>query len=426
MRLFPLAFRSLGHVWSGPAAELFQDGVRALDGRFGEMADAHREAERALRTYADALERAQQTARRAEEDAARAIEDKRTAVCSRDDAEHDKTRARVGIVAAEVDRQTALVTQTATTVLVPGLAPLTDGAADEARARRDRWEALESDARSRERAAEKAIDSAEQRLDDARSLAEQARKDRLDAAKDLVKVLQDNAPRAAGKSVWTVGPLAATKSTLNGLNTAGEQLGRTPKPDPRFPDAGKDTTGRTPDATGPGKITTPEKATAPEAPNGAGKWLKRVGPIGDAIGGATAGSEQEAKDRDRFDISEGEKDARARGTAVANTLFGGLSSAATGAAAGAVVGSVVPGPGTAIGAVAGGILSFGFSGVVDHFDGPLEKRVNAAGAATGGAIYNAVDGVAERVNDAASNFGREAADTTGAVFDEIGKRWPWK
>lgn len=88
--------------------------------------------------------------------------------------------------------------------------------------------------------------------------------------------------------------------------------------------------------------------------------LNRVaGPAGAVLGYGTAGLDQYMADRNRADLSAGEKAARAAGSSAivgTTSLAGGIAGAKVGAMAGAAIGSFFPGPGTAIGGVVGGVV----------------------------------------------------------------------
>lgn len=175
-------------VWRGSAASAFHLLLADVGPDVIRLASAHREAQVALLHYADALERAQDTARGAESDAARATTDR---------DQQTSARRRAAAEAAQQDRQTwecrRQITQSQATRLLWAADPVYQAELlryeTQTRGIQHRAESLAAEARGRENSARSAELAAAARIDAARRLGNQAQEVRDSSARHTVERL---------------------------------------------------------------------------------------------------------------------------------------------------------------------------------------------------------------------------------------------
>jgi uncharacterized protein YukE len=408
MRVFTglhAADRSLGpQVWRGPAATSFQGELQQVTPLVVELAGAFRSARCALRRYAEVLEDAQCTARQAEAQAAEAIRSRDAAVRERNRAEQEKaTHVATRVVTAGRLAEVRAI-RAGLGVLDPAYLQVLDRYEDQMRSQHNRAAAGEANARARERAAEHEICEGEEALRQARERAERARQERERAARDLVDELGNNEPLAASWTLPSFGVLAEKAvDTVGGLADEVRKFGTS-------------------------KYHVNREERLRWKPGWG--WLRRdlhldaktvrlVSRVLRVIGFGIEGWKQYKSDANRVDISAGERAARIVGAGVVNGAYQAgktrLITLAFTAAGTALI--PIPGVGTAVGFLVG----IGVSWAVDQIDDPLEELVTRAGAEAFGRAQRAYEQFRTLLGNEASDFAREARNTTGELWKGITK-----
>jgi uncharacterized protein YukE len=404
------ADRSLGpQVWRGPAATSFQGELQQVTPLVVELAGAFRSARCALRRYAEVLEDAQCTARQAEAQAAEAIRSRDAAVRERNRAEQEKATHVANKVATAGRLADVRVIRAGLGVLDPAYLQVLDRYEDQMRAQHNRAAAGEADARGRERAAEHEIREGEEALQRARERAERARQEREDAARVLVAELQNNKPVGAASRLPSFGDRA--HRVVDAITDVADVLEHGIS---KYHINGKEHSRWKPGWGGFRRILHIDARTVSKL----GKLGKLLGPLGIGIEVADAARYQYRSDANRVDISDEERRARADGAGIARGTYEFVANRAIIGLftfAGSLI--PIPGVGTALGFGVGVLASELF----DRIDGPLEELVTRGGAEAFGRAQRAYEQFRTLLGNEASDFAREARNTTGELWKGITK-----